>query len=1129
MLSLGTTSSRHNQPFVKQGYAAQVPKGFTVRVCKGPAVSSFPLATSAKFDSGYRTTPLTESRQSHDHARYSFNSRTTSLSTSTPTQPPKSSRTQLTDNSTSTTTRRGGYESSSRSAAPTYSIYQSAQDTYVYEPSLSSKSDTNSNSEYDDASTATFTPSSTFSPAMSTDSITTLRGAITPDVSLTDLRSTTPSSFRTSISSFPIHIPGLSQAQSAIRGIFRSQTPQESQSSYVPRAPSPSPTPLPRSADPERLAAPMRLSATPSGSRDRSIPHDVYSTTSSLEPPARPYERARSPTSDSEFGELDRVARANAEYNAASSASSSAYYSARDSLSFSTSVSSAPRGVSDTARQIYTNIPLRSSPEQQHAFVHTESSYSGERSGEQPSSHYTATDAASGFHRPSVQSNSAHRYEPPESEGTITTESEQFIPPLGEWEERRERRQAPPVRSQSEDRSPSQIPEIRNEGPSASRYVPASRTMLPNSQPAPLSAASPELPVVPRENDHPLPVPPPRTTHPSSSQRERRTSGSQARVSSTPSLFYTSQGDGAPAHTENDHPLPVPPPRTPQPVSSQRERRTSVSRPPISRTSSLFYASRGDGTPLHPQGARDDEPRRTSPVDQQPTSCAADAGRTFQRPPSRHYVSDLEWSIQRSPPSVRPLPAHEPPSISTSPEQAHRLPSTHDAATSQKRVPAPPQCGPPSNTVTSATSQQPITSSAQAFPLRTSPDQVHRLPSAHYYAVSEAQAYAPAPAASGGVASNYVGSSATRRPGMSSPQSGRNSVVMPSRPEVDPNISANSIPTPSQSRSQQDVRNSPPQNQRSGYDSREPHISDTFTDQGSARRDAPSMSTSKPARPPPPVSAAMSQRYASGSDLLQVRTRRNSELRRFDSIPNHHSFAPPSVSSDPGPENESRRTSILEPRHTGVGSPSYAQNVPVAGARALPIPVASTGAEPETMTTIPEPDAPRSRTPFQDAHRSRGEPRRRHSDGEESVASGSYPPPHPSYAAGVSTSAVPLEQPPQRRYSDGDQIDPNASDRKSLALFRTVRWNENLICPSPIFAHQRKKGWFNRRGDQLWTNDGAYKPAPPGQEYPPDLDDYPEHGEGWMNEECIRIDMSHRLIPKPPLKSALKQTRAQQA
>ncbi|ETW75703.1 hypothetical protein HETIRDRAFT_455408 [Heterobasidion irregulare TC 32-1] len=86
---------------------------------------------------------------------------------------------------------------------------------------------------------------------------------------------------------------------------------------------------------------------------------------------------------------------------------------------------------------------------------------------------------------------------------------------------------------------------------------------------------------------------------------------------------------------------------------------------------------------------------------------------------------------------------------------------------------------------------------------------------------------------------------------------------------------------------------------------------------------------------------------------------------------------------------------------------------------------------------------------------------------------------------------------------------------------RCVRWNENLICPSPIPTHQRRKGWFNRRGDQLWTNVGAYKPAPQGQEYPLDLQNYPDYGVGWMNEEGVRIDMQHRLMPKV-LRSALK-------
>ena len=58
--------------------------------------------------------------------------------------------------------------------------------------------------------------------------------------------------------------------------------------------------------------------------------------------------------------------------------------------------------------------------------------------------------------------------------------------------------------------------------------------------------------------------------------------------------------------------------------------------------------------------------------------------------------------------------------------------------------------------------------------------------------------------------------------------------------------------------------------------------------------------------------------------------------------------------------------------------------------------------------------------------------------------------------------------------------------------------------------------------DQLWTNDGQFVPAEPQLQYPPDLDDYPEVDVGWMNEEGVRIDKQHRLIPKVPLRSAMK-------
>lgn len=35
---------------------------------------------------------------------------------------------------------------------------------------------------------------------------------------------------------------------------------------------------------------------------------------------------------------------------------------------------------------------------------------------------------------------------------------------------------------------------------------------------------------------------------------------------------------------------------------------------------------------------------------------------------------------------------------------------------------------------------------------------------------------------------------------------------------------------------------------------------------------------------------------------------------------------------------------------------------------------------------------------------------------------------------------------------------------QEAAPSRSVRWNEDLICPSPILPSQRRKGWYNRRG-----------------------------------------------------------------
>jgi len=61
---------------------------------------------------------------------------------------------------------------------------------------------------------------------------------------------------------------------------------------------------------------------------------------------------------------------------------------------------------------------------------------------------------------------------------------------------------------------------------------------------------------------------------------------------------------------------------------------------------------------------------------------------------------------------------------------------------------------------------------------------------------------------------------------------------------------------------------------------------------------------------------------------------------------------------------------------------------------------------------------------------------------------------------------------PRRRRSDGDQVPMNSTRSavvdhvraSSTPPTRGVRWNENLICPSPVPPSQRRKGWYNRRG-----------------------------------------------------------------
>ncbi|KIK97427.1 hypothetical protein PAXRUDRAFT_136323 [Paxillus rubicundulus Ve08.2h10] len=67
----------------------------------------------------------------------------------------------------------------------------------------------------------------------------------------------------------------------------------------------------------------------------------------------------------------------------------------------------------------------------------------------------------------------------------------------------------------------------------------------------------------------------------------------------------------------------------------------------------------------------------------------------------------------------------------------------------------------------------------------------------------------------------------------------------------------------------------------------------------------------------------------------------------------------------------------------------------------------------------------------------------------------------------IDISAEPSRRQQSRRNSDGDQgqILPARPRRSStVPPPRSVRWSDDLVCPSPIFPSQRRKGWFNRRG-----------------------------------------------------------------
>lgn len=117
-------------------------------------------------------------------------------------------------------------------------------------------------------------------------------------------------------------------------------------------------------------------------------------------------------------------------------------------------------------------------------------------------------------------------------------------------------------------------------------------------------------------------------------------------------------------------------------------------------------------------------------------------------------------------------------------------------------------------------------------------------------------------------------------------------------------------------------------------------------------------------------------------------------------------------------------------------------------------------------------------------------------------------------------SSVSSDSPPPSIISASPRVRRFSDFSMPTANMRSVRFHDNPVLPD---HWERRKGWFNRRGDQLWDNDGSYVAALEREQYPADLQNYPEPGRGWMNEEGTVIDMKRRLIRKK-LRPVLKKT-----
>jgi hypothetical protein len=1000
-------------------------------VFKGPTHSSFSNTAPVKFD-GYHSAPPAEQRQNQNW--HSVRARDAFGTYPVPTEVSRAALLRL--NESSVPTNRN-YDPNSRSTTPSYSIY-AANNMFIYEPSLSSKSDIYSNTEYDGASTPDLTPSSAFSPAMSTDSVAVLRSP-TPTESALDSRSSTPTLTLNTL-------PMLSHTPAVFKEVFRSQTPHATSAhpgnSSLSRASSTRPPTVfgsreesvVRAASPPvqgRSTTPVRSSSTSSGSENQNAyqfvePHSTLPLTGNS---GQSY--APSIVSESDDGEDHRLARANAEYNAASSAyyqQSSAVF--RELRTIDQAPGSTVNASAAAPRQIYSNLPLRTSPEQHHS---TPNIYG--RASDDPNQGNTFSNFSQGGSDSRVHPRPPYHRGESQPEDQVSGQSE-FLPPLPHIDQEPvATTRSPPARRQAEYGTPSQIPEVWNEG-HLSRYIPASRTMARAGDGSSRSSESTsDSNAIPREldrrQDRALPIPPPPPSQPPNLPRERTTSLSQQ-----PGPHHASQSIPTSSTSRDARPVASPP-------DSRRDSSASFphSQPPYPISQSFLNAPReanGVSPPFDQAEERAGETLKRSPQGQRPM------------PSSSYYTRDIGVTQDQSTlPSTRLSSSilfsdRAPPALSSSPDQMSDIDIRREASFAgasrnhndlRYQSPVAVHSSNPS-----ADRSPPI---SKPFPQQVPDNTVRReLPTPTTIPIhhdSRSTNHLNDPKLPSPVTASLPPHTRSQQTYLSDSVHPRGQPI----PSATQYISANrggsvnvaSGTTGNYLPSSATMR----------------HSSTPFT--------SPTTNISDPNRAP-------SQPLGSFNSGKRDQPESGDPSQYYDSARNHANRETPFAGGRPRGESTSPLNQPAFRSSRNIGPPeepsfSFSDSSREPGNRMNP--------------TVNVQETPRSHAPFTVPSKPAPEPHRRHSDGDRFVNSDYLLRNAPPYASsdptgtttgqnvGISrtspTNSVPLE--PHRRFSDGDQSHPRV---RGSAPCRTVRWNENLVCPSPIWPSQRRKGWFNRCG-----------------------------------------------------------------